>query len=451
MRIAPEQYHARADEKRTGRDVRPPRPHLPHIAPRRRIADRTRDLPRPESKSSAIGTFSGASQNMQTLPTANWNYPTAVKVGVGRVRELPEWCKSVGMKKPLLVTDPGLAALPMVADAVKSCLEAGLECASFHDIKGNPTGGNVENGVAAYKAGGHDGVIAFGGGSAIDAAKAVALMVGQNRPLWDFEDVGDNHLRVNADGIAPVVALPTTAGTGSEVGRASVITDEAVPVKRTILHLRMLPRVAILDAELTLGLPPQLTAATGMDALTHNLEAYCTPGYHPMANGIALEGIRMIGAYLPRVMADGGDLEARQHMLVASSLGATAFQRGLGGVHAIAQTLGALYDSHHGLLNAILMPYVLKANERAVADHIAALGRYLDLRPATFSAFMDWLLTLRSSVGIPHSLREIGIDDRDEELVGRMSLADGCSTVNPIAFTAHEYSGIFRAAVQGTL
>ena len=297
-----------------------------------------------------------------TLPIANWNYPTSVKVGAGRASELPQWCASLGMKRPLLVTDPGLAALPMTVKLLDSCRSAGLDAGLFHAIKGNPTGKNVDDGVAAFKAGGHDGVIAFGGGSALDAAKAIALMAGQDRPLWDFEDVGDNHLRVNVAGMAPVVAIPTTAGTGSEVGRASVITDEREHVKRIIFHAKMLPAVVILDPELTVGLPPKITAATGMDALSHSLEAYCSPFYHPMAVGIAVEGIRLVKDYLPRACENGSDLEARLQMLVASSMGATAFQRGLGAMHALAHPLGALYDAHHGLLNAILMPYVLRAN-----------------------------------------------------------------------------------------
>ena len=265
-----------------------------------------------------------------TLPIANWNYPTSVKVGAGRASELPQWCASLGMKRPLLVTDPGLAALPMTVKLLDSCRSAGLDAGLFHAIKGNPTGKNVDDGVAAFKAGGHDGVIAFGGGSALDAAKAIALMAGQDRPLWDFEDVGDNHLRVNVAGMAPVVAIPTTAGTGSEVGRASVITDEREHVKRIIFHAKMLPAVVILDPELTVGLPPKITAATGMDALSHSLEAYCSPFYHPMAVGIAVEGIRLVKDYLPRACENGADMEARLQMLVASSMGATAFQRGLG-------------------------------------------------------------------------------------------------------------------------
>jgi alcohol dehydrogenase class IV len=386
-----------------------------------------------------------------SLPSVNWNYPTAVKLGAGRVRELPQWCESLGMRRPLLTTDPGLAALPLIGSVLDHCRSAGLECGLFHDIKGNPTGKNVDDGVAIFKAGGHDGVIAFGGGSALDAAKAVALMVGQNRPLWDFEDVGDNYLRVNVAGMAPVVAVPTTAGTGSEVGRASVITDDSAHVKRIIFHAKMLPSVVILDPELTVGLPAKLTAATGMDALSHNLEAYCSPFYHPLATGIALEGIRLIKQFLPRAVKDGQDLDARLQMLVASSMGATAFQRGLGAMHALAHPLGALYDAHHGMLNAILMPYVLKANESAIAERIELLARYLELAQPSFASFLDWVLAMRDSLGIPHTLSEIGIDGRDAAKVGEMAVVDGSAGTNPIPFSAADYSRIFVAAVEGML
>ena len=386
-----------------------------------------------------------------SLPSVNWNYPTAVKVGAGRVRELPQWCESLGMRRPLLITDPGLAALPLIGSVLDHCRSAGLECGLFHDIKGNPTGKNVDDGVAIFKAGGHDGVIAFGGGSALDAAKAVALMVGQDRPLWDFEDVGDNYLRVNVAGMAPVVAVPTTAGTGSEVGRASVITDDHAHVKRIIFHAKMLPAVVILDPELTVGLPAKLTAATGMDALSHNLEAYCSPFYHPMATGIALEGIRLIKQFLPRAVKDGHDLEARLQMLVASSMGATAFQRGLGAMHALAHPLGALYDAHHGMLNAILMPYVLKANEAVIAERIELLARYLELAQPSFASFLDWVLAMRESLGIPHTLSEIGIGAQDAAKVGEMAVVDGSAGTNPTQFSAADYSRIFVAALEGML
>jgi alcohol dehydrogenase class IV len=385
------------------------------------------------------------------LPSANWNYPTAVKLGAGRIRELPQWCESLGMRRPLLITDPGLAALPLIGSVLAHCRSAGLECGLFHDIKGNPTGKNVDDGVAIFTAGDHDGVIAFGGGSALDAAKAVALMIGQDRPLWDFEDVGDNYLRVNVAGMAPVVAVPTTAGTGSEVGRASVITDDHAHVKRIIFHAKMLPSVVILDPELTVGLPAKLTAATGMDALSHNLEAYCSPFYHPMATGIALEGIRLIKQFLPRAVKDGQDLDARLQMLVASSMGATAFQRGLGAMHALAHPLGALYDAHHGMLNAILMPYVLKANESAISERIELLARYLELAQPSFLSFLDWVLAMRDSLGIPHTLNEIGIDGRDAAKVGEMAVLDGSAGTNPIPFSDADYSRIFVAAVEGML
>jgi alcohol dehydrogenase class IV len=385
------------------------------------------------------------------LPSANWNYPTAVKLGAGRIRELPQWCENLGMRRPLLITDPGLAALPLIGSVLAHCRSAGLECGLFHDIKGNPTGKNVDDGVAIFTAGDHDGVIAFGGGSALDAAKAVALMIGQDRPLWDFEDVGDNYLRVNVAGMAPVVAVPTTAGTGSEVGRASVITDDHAHVKRIIFHAKMLPSVVILDPELTVGLPAKLTAATGMDALSHNLEAYCSPFYHPMATGIALEGIRLIKQFLPRAVKDGQDLDARLQMLVASSMGATAFQRGLGAMHALAHPLGALYDAHHGMLNAILMPYVLKANESAIAERIELLARYLELAQPSFLSFLDWALAMRDSLGIPHTLNEIGIDGRDAAKVGEMAVLDGSAGTNPIPFSDADYSRIFVAAVEGML
>jgi alcohol dehydrogenase class IV len=382
---------------------------------------------------------------------ANWNYPTNIRVGSGRSQELAEACASIGMKSPLLITDPGLAALPMVDVAVTSCRDAGLQCGLFADVQGNPTGSNVTDGVTAFREGSHDGVIAFGGGSALDAAKAVALMAGQNRPLWDFEDAGDNWTRVNEAGIAPIIAIPTTAGTGSEVGRASVIVDEERRVKRIIFHPMMLPAVVILDPELTTGLPPHLTAATGMDALSHNLEAYCAPFFHPMAEAISMEGSRRVKQFLPRAVADGSDLEARTQMLVAATMGATAFQKGLGGMHALAHPLGALYDAHHGLLNAILMPYVLAANRPAIEDQIGRLARFLDIPGSGVDGFLAWVLALREQIEIPHTLSAIDIGDRDAGKVGDMAARDPSAGGNPILFNAEQYSQIFANAVRGQL
>lgn len=382
---------------------------------------------------------------------ANWNYPSNIRIGAGRVNELAEACINLNIRAPLLITDPGLSALPMIDEAVMGCNKAGLRCAQFSNVQGNPTGRNVEDGVVAYQTGNHDGVIAFGGGSALDAAKAVALMVGQTAPLWDFEDIGDNWMRVKTSGVAPIIAVPTTAGTGSEVGRAAVITDENNQVKRIIFHPLLLPSLVILDPNLTLGLPPHITAATGMDALSHSLEALCSSSYHPMAEGIAIEGIRLVKEYLPRAVANGQDLEARTHMLVASSMGATAFQKGLGGMHAIAHSLGALYNAHHGLLNAILMPYILQANQAKIEHKIERLGRYIGLPDTSFTGFFNWIIQLRSDLDIPQNLSMIGIDEQQSELVGRMSAVDPSASGNPVTFTAQQYADIFLRAIQGRL
>ncbi len=383
--------------------------------------------------------------------TANWNYPNNIRVGAGRIDELAAVCKQLGMQAPLLITDPGLIALPMVLQSVTHCYQMDLRCGVFSNIQGNPTGQNIDDGVTAYNEGGHDGVIAFGGGSALDAAKTVALMVGQNRALWDFEDVGDNWTRVIEKSIAPIVAVPTTAGTGSEVGRAAVITDTENQVKRIIFHPKMLPSQVILDPELTVGLPASITAATGMDALSHNLEAYCSPSYHPMADGIAMEGMRLVKDYLPRAVANGNDLEARTQMLVASLMGATAFQKGLGGMHAIAHALGALYGAHHGLLNAILMPYIVKANQELITVQIERLGHFLQFDDPTFDGFMDWILTMRRELEIPHTLSGINIDESQAARIGKMSVVDAAAAGNPIAFSAERYAEIFTDAVNGSL
>ncbi|HEX2581287.1 MAG TPA: iron-containing alcohol dehydrogenase [Dongiaceae bacterium] len=385
------------------------------------------------------------------LPKGNWNYPTAMKFGCGRIAELPDHCKSLGMKRPLIVTDPGLANLPMIKDSVARNEAAGLPTGLFSDVQGNPVGRNVEEGVRAYREGGHDGVIAFGGGSALDAAKAIALMVGQTRPLWDFEDVDDWYLRVNVAGMAPVIAVPTTSGTGSEVGRASVITDEATHVKKIIFHPRMLPAIVIADPELTVGLPAHITAATGMDALSHCLEAYCANGYHPLADGIAIEGMRLIKDYLPMAVRDGKNLLARSQMMAAASMGATAFQKGLGGMHAIAHPLGALYNTHHGLTNAVIMPYVLDFNREAIEERMTRLARYLDLPRPGFAAVMEWVLALRQEIAIPHTLREIGVDDKQVDRVAEMAAIDPSAGGNPIKVGAPELRRVFVAGLEGKL
>ena len=383
--------------------------------------------------------------------SGNWNYPTSIIAGAGTIGQLAQCCRELGMARPLLVTDPGLAVLPMVEAVLAAVRDQGLQVGLFSHIKGNPNGRNVADGVAAFQAGGHDGVIAFGGGSAIDAAKTIALMVGQERPLWDFADMDENWRRANQAAMAPVVAVPTTAGTGSDVGRAALITDEDCQVKRIIFHPKMLPERVILDPELSRGLPASITAATGMDALSHNLEALCSNRYHPLAEGIAVEGIRLVKEYLPLAVGDGNDMTARMHMIAASSMGATAFQKGLGAMHALAHPLGALYDAHHGLLNAILMPYVLQANRDAIDARIVRLARYIGLEDTGFNGFLDWVLSLRAQIGIPHTLAAIGIDRAQQALVGQMAVADPTAATNPVPFTDAQYSGLFARAVDGDL
>lgn len=378
------------------------------------------------------------------LPDSNWNYPTAIRFGAGRVAELGEACRQLGMKRPLLVTDPGLARLPMVADAVAAA-GAGL----FSEVHSNPVGADVEAGLAAYREGGHDGVIAFGGGSALDAGKVIAFMSGQSRPLWDFEDKEDWPSRADPAGIAPIVAVPTTAGTGSEVGRAGVILDESAGVKKIIFHPKMLPGIVILDPELTLGLPPHVTAATGMDALSHCLEAYCAPGFHPMADGIAAEGMKLIREWLPRAVDEGGDIEARGHMLAAATMGATAFQKGLGGMHALAHPIGALLDTHHGLTNAVLMPYMLAFNRIAVEERLARLAGYIGLEEASFEGFLAWIVELRKSVGIPHTLADLGVSEGDLERIAIMAEADPSAGGNPVPFDAAAARTVLDAAMAG--
>ncbi len=383
--------------------------------------------------------------------TGNWNYPTAMRFGPGRIKELAEACQSLGMTKPLLVTDPGLARLPMIAEALAANQAAGLPTGLFSDAKPNPVGKNVDDGIAAYRDGGHDGVIAWGGGSGLDAAKAVALMAGQRRPLWDFEDRGDNWLRADPKGIAPIVAVPTTAGTGSEVGRASVILDESDHTKKIVFHPKMLPSIVISDPELTVGLPAHITAATGMDALAHCLEAYCAPGYHPMAEGIAVEGLRLVKDWLPTAVADGTNIEARAHMLAAASMGSTAFQKGLGAIHALSHPVGALYDTHHGLTNAVVMPYVLAFNRAAIEDRLTRLAAWLGLPDPSFQSVMDWVLDLREKFDMPHTLAAMGVTGERLDELSEMAARDPTAGGNPIPVGAAEMKEMFVAAIEGRL
>ena len=375
--------------------------------------------------------------------TANWSYPTAIRFGAGRVAELPEACAATGMARPLLVTDAGLAAAPITQAALDRLDAAGLGRAMFSDVKSNPDDRNLAAGVDAFRAGDHDGVVAFGGGSGLDLGKLVAFMAGQTRPVWDLEDVGDWWTRADADGIAPIVAVPTTAGTGSEVGRAGVVMNSATRVKKIIFHPRILPKEVICDPELTVGMPPGITAGTGMDAFAHCLEAYCSRSYHPMSAGVAVEGMRLVKENLPRVCRDGSDIEGRAHMMSAAAMGAVAFQKGLGAIHALSHPIGALYDTHHGTTNAVVMPTVLAFNRPAIEPRIAALAAYLGI-DGGFDGFLDFVLTLRAEVGIPDKLRDLGVaTDRIDEMAA-MAIEDPTASGNPVELTLEAAKRLFE-------
>lgn len=378
--------------------------------------------------------------------TGNWSYPTAIKFGAGRIAELPEACAAAGMKRPLLVTDKGLAALPITVQTLDILEAAGLGRAMFSQVDANPTEINLEAGVKAYLEGKHDGVVAFGGGSGLDLGKMVAFMAGQTRPLWDFEDVGDWWTRADAEAIAPIIAVPTTAGTGSEVGRASVITNSKTHVKKIIFHPKVLPTVVIADPELTVGMPAIITAGTGMDAFAHCLEAFSSPFYHPMSQGIALEGMRLVKEYLPRAFADGNDLEARAHLMSAAAMGATAFQKGLGAVHAVSHPVGAIYNTHHGMTNAVVIPPVLDMNRSAIEGRIAEAASYLGIAGG-YTGFYDYVLRLRAELGVPDKLRDLGVGtDRIDDMVA-MALEDPSAGGNPIKMTPENTKALFEACI----
>lgn len=382
---------------------------------------------------------------------ANWNYPTQMRFGAGRIKELPEVCQSLNIKKPLLVTDPGLAELSMTQYVVQNNIQKKIATTVFCDIKSNPTGENVAQGVKAYHEGQHDGVIAMGGGSALDTGKTIAFMVGQTRSIWDFEDVGDNYLRASEAGIAKIIAIPTTAGTGSEAGRAAVIVDLEAHSKKLIFHPKLMPSVVISDPELTLSLPENLTAATGMDALAHNMEAYFSPGFHPMADGIALEGMRLIKENLITAVTEGKNLEARTMMLAAATMGAAAFQKGLGVIHSLSHPVGALYDAHHGLLNAIFMPYALTFNRDYIEDKCVALASHLQLPNPGFQAIYDWVIDLCHSINIPLSLQAIGVDASRADEVATLAMQDPSTPGNPRPLTHADMKAIFINAVHGKI
>ena len=382
----------------------------------------------------------------------NWNYPTTMWVGENRIKDLGEACRKLNINKPLLVTDNGLAKSKIILDAVSSLTKENIAVQVYSKVVGNPTGTNVVEGVEFFKKNKCNGVIAFGGGSGLDVGKAIAFMSGQTLSIWDFEDVGDNWTKANSDKITPIIAVPTTAGTGSETGRASVILNENIGEKKIIFHPKFLPSIVILDPVLTLGLPSKITAATGMDALAHCLEAYCAPGFHPMADGIALEGMRIVNKWLIKAVKNGNDLEARMNMLAAASMGSTAFQKGLGAIHSLSHPVNALNNVHHGLSNAIFMPYVLTFNKSAIEQKIIKICDYLELSDKSFKGFIDWVLNLRNELNIPHKLSDVIQEkDFDIERLSKMALNDPSTGGNPKKLTIDDMRTMYQHSMQGNL
>jgi len=386
------------------------------------------------------------------MSNSNWNYPTTVWFGEGRVKDLYVACKNLKIKKPLLVTDKDLAKSDLVKKITNDQNLKSLSINVFSNIKGNPVGSNVDEGVEVFKKGNHDGVIAFGGGSGLDVGKAVAFMSAQTRSIWDFEDVGDNWTKANSEKIAPIIAVPTTAGTGSETGRASLITNEKNKTKKIIFHPKILPSIVILDPCLTVDLPPKITAATGMDALAHNLEAYCASGYHPMADGIALEGMNLIKKWLLIAVKEGKNLEARSNMMVAATMGSTAFQKGLGAIHSLSHPVNSVYNIHHGLSNAIFMPYVLTFNKKEIEKKIIKLSEYLELKEKSFNCFLEWILDLRKDLKIPHKLSEVANVTLEEiDKLSLMALEDPSTPGNPKKLTLEDMKMLYKNSLEGKL
>lgn len=381
-----------------------------------------------------------------SAPTANWSYPTAIKFGPGRIKELADHCKAAGITKPLLVTDKALASLPITAQALDILDAAGLGRAVFSEVDPNPNEKNMEDGLKVYRAGGHDGVVCFGGGSALDLGKMIALMVDQSVSVWDLEDIGDWWTRANPDTIAPIIAVPTTAGTGSEVGRAGVLTNSETHKKKIIFHPKLLPVVTICDPELTVGMPAFITAGTGMDALAHCLEAFCSPFYHPMSQGIALEGMRLVFENLPKAYATPTDIEARAHMMSAAAMGAVAFQKGLGAIHSLSHPVGAVYGTHHGTTNACVMPMVLDFNRNAIEEKITQAAAYLGIAGG-FEGFKARVESLRTELGIPANLTAMGVKAEDLDMLTDMALEDPSCGGNPVEMTRENTRALFEACM----
>ena len=379
------------------------------------------------------------------MQNMNWNYPTNVWFGVDRSKEIQKACDTLGIKNPLIVTDPGLLQTSII-DEINSSLSSNTQI--YSDVQGNPTGSNVTNGVKVFLEGDHDGVIAIGGGSGMDAGKGIVFLAHQSRPLWDFEDIGDWWTRADSSVIKPIIAIPTTAGTGSEVGRAAVFLNEENHKKKIIFHPKMLPQIAILDPSLTLNLPKSITAGTGMDALAHCIEAYSSPFYHPMAEGTALEGLRLVKENIQEVYHNGNNVEARSHMLVASMMGAAAFQKGLGAIHSITHPVNSLYKTHHGTTNGTVMPFVLNYNRSTIEEKFTRLANFLDIKNG-FEGIVDWIIELKKEMEIPETLKDMGVNEGDEIKLAPLAQEDPSTGANPLEMTEERFQELILNCISG--
>ena len=379
------------------------------------------------------------------MQNMNWNYPTNVWFGVDRSKEIQKACDTLGIKNPLIVTDPGLLQTSII-DEINSSLSSNTQI--YSDVQGNPTGSNVTNGVKVFLEGNHDGVIAIGGGSGMDAGKGIAFLAHQSRPLWDFEDIGDWWTRADSSVIKPIIAIPTTAGTGSEVGRAAVFLNEENYKKKIIFHPKMLPQIAILDPSLTLNLPKSITAGTGMDALAHCIEAYSSPFYHPMAEGTALEGLRLVKENIQEVYHNGNNVEARSHMLVASMMGAAAFQKGLGAIHSVTHPVNSLYKTHHGTTNGTVMPFVLNYNRSTIEEKFTRLANFLDIKNG-FEGIVDWIIELKKEMEIPETLKDMGVNEGDEIKLAPLAQEDPSTGANPLEMTVERFQELILNCISG--
>jgi alcohol dehydrogenase class IV len=382
------------------------------------------------------------------LRQTDWDFPVPIRYGPGRLRQIGTLCAANGCRNPLIVTDRATGRLPFV-DALRGFLAAGgLGHGSFADVSPNPADVEVMAGKRAFRTGGHDSVIALGGGSGMDAGKAISLVLNTDRDLWDFDFNVPPPPELGKADFVPLLCVPTTSGTGAETESTAMITDTRRGIKGCVWHPAQKPFAALLDPDLTLGLPRNLTAWTGCDALVHAIEAYCVPSWHPMCDGIALQALGLVYDALPRALDDPASVPARGAMLVGSCLGGVAFLKGLGLVHAISHMVGAECDTHHGLTNAVLLPLVLRFNAPAIADKVAPMCQAMGLAGTDFDSFRRAVCDLLDRCAIPRSLSELGVTPDRIDSIAAKAMTDTAIATNPRAVRLENVQSLIRTAME---